>query len=148
MIKNLTITSENGIRVDKKFFHKLICQLRRNLEFTVEFLEINFVTSETIHKINKEYLSHDYTTDIITFNYSGENYKFDGEIFISFDDAAENAGKYGCSLDSELLRLVVHGVLHLLGYNDIKESERKGMKNIENKLVDEYKFLINNKIVL
>jgi rRNA maturation RNase YbeY len=106
------------------------------------------VTPETIRKVNKEYLDHDYTTDIITFNYSDENYKFDGEIFISFDDALSNAKKFGCKVETELLRLVVHGILHLMGYDDIQESDKKEMKKIENDLVDQYKFLTKNTVII
>ena len=72
-----------------------------------------------IHDINKSYLKHDYTTDIITFNYSNSLEQIDGEIFISIDDALSNSKKFKVTLSDELVRLVIHGILHLLGYDDL-----------------------------
>ena len=89
------------------------------LNFSILSLNINFVSGAEIHRINKEFLNHDFTTDIITFNYTGNKLDFDGEIFISIDDARFNAKKYKVDLQIELARLVIHGILHLMGYNDL-----------------------------
>ena len=92
--------------------------------------------------MNKAYLQHNYSTDIITFNYSELVKKIDGEIFISIDDALDNAKKYKVSLSDELVRLVIHGVLHLLGYDDQTTSDKKTMKRLENKLLSKNKFIL------
>jgi len=112
------------------------------LDFIVESLPINFISSDQIITINKEYLNHNYSTDIITFNYSGSRKNLDGEIFISIDDAKINAKGYNNSLKEELLRLVIHGILHLVGYDDIKTSDFKKMKELENSLLNKYKITL------
>jgi probable rRNA maturation factor len=107
----------------------------------IDYLEINIVDSNKIVEINKKYLNHDTTTDIITFNYSKDNYSLDGEIFISLHDAIFNSKKYKVTLNIEILRLIIHGFLHLLGYDDTTITKKRVMKKMENKLVAEYKKL-------
>ena len=80
---------------------------------------------------NKEYLNHDYLTDIITFDYSG-NGLISGDLLISVDRVKENAMEYDVSFMEELNRVCVHGLLHLLGYKDDTESNKKIMRNKEN----------------
>ncbi|HEX2962913.1 MAG: rRNA maturation RNase YbeY [Ignavibacteria bacterium] len=144
MIKNLTVVSEGKIKVNKRLLHRLVGLLTEEMELSIVSLPINFLTPETIWNINKQYLGHDYSTDIITFNYSGDNKDLDGEILISVADAADNAKRYECSLDNELLRLVIHGVLHLMGYDDIEIADRKKMKKLENFLTNKFEYLVHN----
>ncbi len=141
MIKNLYVSSSTK-KINKKRIHKLVGLLREDLEFSVESLFINFITSEEIHNINKEFLNHDRSTDIITFNYSGSHFELDGEIFISIDDAKIFARKYNVSLSKEFTRLIIHGILHLKGYDDIKKNDRVKMKRIENNLTNKYNFAL------
>lgn len=81
--------------------------------------------------INRQYLNHDYFTDVITFDYSEENV-ISGDIFISVDTVADNAKEYNVTFEKELERVMVHGVLHLVGYNDKSDSEVKQMRTKEN----------------
>lgn len=141
MVRNLSVNVGKKIKMNKSVVHLLIKAVKKELLFTVNYLEINFVDNSYIHELNIEYLGHDYTTDIITFNYSGENHNLDGEIFISIDEAKINARKYKVKLNDELLRLVIHGILHLIGYDDIKSSDKRVMKRQENNLVVKYKNL-------
>jgi rRNA maturation RNase YbeY len=99
---------------------------------------INLLTGDQIIPINKKYLDHNFSTDIITFNYSGENYTLDGEIFISLDDATYYANKYDIELHNEILRLVVHGFLHMVGYDDKNSKDKRNMKQAEDRLVKKY----------
>ena len=122
--------------------HKLVGLLRDDLDYSIESLFINFIDGNSIQKINEEYLSHNYSTDIITFNYSGSNLAFDAEIFISIDEAQVNAKKYKVSLSKELKRLTIHGLLHLKGYDDLKSKERIKMKKKENYLLNKYNFTL------
>lgn len=131
MLKNLFIYLEGDILINKKIIHSIISLLKKDFKLTLTSLEINFVKSETILKINKEYLNHDYVTDVISFNYSNENNNLDGEIFICSEIARENAKIYNESYDDELKRLIIHGVLHLIGYDDKKLTQRNKMKQIE-----------------
>jgi len=82
-----------------------------------------------IHKINKEYLNHDYETDIITFTIDEE--PFLSEMYISAETAQKNAYEYKVSLNNELLRLAAHGALHIVGLDDNTEELRKNMKSKE-----------------
>lgn len=145
MVKNLYITNSTKSKLNKVKVHNFLYKLKTNLNFEIESLIINFVTSDQIKPINEKYLDHNYSTDIITFNYSGNNYTLDGEIFISLNDASFFAKKYNVSLENEILRLIIHGVLHLLGYDDKDLQNKKKMKRLENSLVNKY-FNVLNKI--
>lgn len=148
MIKNLIIDTENGIKVNKTLIHKAIGRLKSVLGISINSLSIVFLSSGSIRKINWEYLKHNYSTDIITFNYSGNNIDLDGEIFISVDDALENSKRFNCTVDNELFRLVIHGILHMIGYDDQTEIERKDMKKNENKFLNELDYLIKDKLLI
>ncbi len=141
MIKNLFVYSKNLI-VDKKKVHNLVKSLQLELKFTIQSLYINFIDSEKIKEINKKYLKHNYSTDVISFNYSGSNDELDGEIFISVEDAERFAKKYKVSLEYELNRLVIHGILHLIGFDDNNKINRSRMKKMENSLLNRNNFAL------
>ena len=140
-MKNLHIYSVQK-KIKKINVHDLIKSLSVELNFSISNLEINFISGEDIHAINKSYLKHDYTTDIITFNYSDSLQQIDGEIFISIDDALSNSKKFRVTLSDELIRLVIHGILHLLGYDDQNLTDKKIMKRLENKLLSKNNFIL------
>ena len=137
-MKNLTISNSTDKRINKWEIHSLIKLLSLDINFSIVSLEINFLSASQIIPINNSYLGHNYSTDIITFNYSGENYTLDGEIFISLDDASYYANKYRVELSAEIVRLIIHGLLHLVGYDDKGLSDKKIMKKMENRLVKKY----------
>jgi rRNA maturation RNase YbeY len=116
-----------------------------SVNFTINNLEISFVNSAEIIELNKKYLNHKHSTDIITFDYSKLDSCLEGEILISLDDAITNSKRFGTSSKEELLRLVTHGVLHLLGYKDEKKNDKKIMKMKENLLTWKYKYLAMEK---
>lgn len=134
-MKNLFVYSEKGIKINKSSLHRIVASLCNELDLKVFSLEINLVTSKTMLGINKKYLKHNYNTDIITLDYSNERNNLDGEIFISIDDASENSKKYHVTLNDEILRLVIHGILHLTGYDDVTSAKKKKMKIVEDVLV-------------
>jgi len=126
----------------KRKIHNLIKSLSIELNFSISNLEINFISEKSILDINKQYLKHNYTTDIVTFNYSSVVKDIDAEIFISIDDALVNSKKFKVTLSDELIRLIIHGVLHLLGYDDQTSSDKKIMKRLENKLLSRNNFIL------
>lgn len=139
MIKNLRIYNNKVIK--KLTIHKLISLLKKELNFTINNLEITFVNSTEIIQLNKKYLNHKHSTDIITFEYSKLDSCLEGEILISLDDAFDNSKSFRTSFKKELIRLVIHGVLHLLGYKDKRKNEKRVMKMKENLLMHKFKFL-------
>jgi rRNA maturation RNase YbeY len=90
-----------------------------------------FCSDEKILSINRQYLNHDYYTDVITFDYT-EDGVVSGDIFISIDTVRSNAGKFGVGYGEELHRVMIHGVLHLCGVNDKSPEERENMTQQEN----------------
>jgi probable rRNA maturation factor len=103
-------------------------------------LEINLVGLRTMARVNWDFLQHEGPTDVITFDHRDSdapagNHQIYGELFICLDVAAGQAREFGTTWQSELVRYVVHGVLHLLGYDDLEPELRRTMKREENRLV-------------
>ncbi len=94
-----------------------------------------FVDDEKILEVNREYLGHDYYTDVITFDYD-EDDVVSGDIVISLDTVRSNAELFGKSYEDELRRVIIHGILHLCGINDKGPGEREIMEAAENKALD------------
>ena len=98
--------------------------------FTLGNISVIFCSDNYILDINQKYLQHDYFTDIITFDYS-EGGRISGDLFISVDSVRENSVEYGTEFEDELHRVIVHGILHLIGYDDHTEDEIKTMRSKE-----------------
>lgn len=96
--------------------------------------DINFIFTNNQHilEINLKYLQHDYFTDIITFNYN-EGSVISGDIYISIDTVRQNALNFSTTFEDEILRVIIHGILHLLGYNDQSEKDKVEMTKAEDK---------------
>ena len=90
-----------------------------------------FCSDDYLLKINKDYLDHDTLTDIITFDNSEEEGKIEADIFISIDRVQENALSLDKKFDEELHRVIIHGLLHLVGYNDKTDEEKSEMRKKE-----------------
>ena len=96
--------------------------------------DLNFIitSDDNIREINKEFLKRNTFTDVIAFDYGTDN-TLNGEVYISLDTVKFNANNYKVSLKSELLRVIIHGTLHLCGYNDKTEEEKQVMNMLEEK---------------
>lgn len=95
--------------------------------------EINYIFCDDnyLHKINVEFLNHDTLTDIISFDYTLGKL-INGDIYVSIERVEENAQEFNVTFDNELHRVLIHGVLHYMGYKDKEEVEKKLMRNKEN----------------
>ena len=142
MVKNLQINYSGRLDFNKRIIHSIVGYLKNELNFCINAVSVNFISSSEITYLNIKYLNHHYSTDIITFNYSGNNYELDGEIFISVDDCRNNARIFGVKFDEEMARLLIHGFLHLLGYNDKNKSEKKKMFELQENLLNNCKFVL------
>lgn len=98
-------------------------------------INIIFCSDAYILDVNMKYLQHDYFTDIITFDYCEKNI-LSGDLFISVDSVRENAFFYNTEFEDELNRVIVHGLLHLIGYDDHTEEDQKIMREKENYYLD------------
>lgn len=94
-----------------------------------------FCSDDEIIRINREYLDHDYYTDIITFDYTEKNV-ISGDLFISLETVQSNAEKYKSGYEEELFRVIIHGVLHLCGLKDKQPKEKEMMRKAENEALE------------
>jgi rRNA maturation RNase YbeY len=103
---------------------------------------INFIftSDDFLLEFNKQYLSHNYFTDIITFNYCEGNI-VNGDIYISVDTVKNNSTLFNVTFIEELHRVMIHGVLHLIGYNDKTDKEKEEMREKENQYLERFKKL-------
>lgn len=102
-------------------------------------ISVIFCSDDYLLEMNKKHLQHDYYTDIITFNYV-EDLLISGDLFISADRIKDNAAKFDVAFLEELYRVIFHGVLHLIGYNDKTEAEQKVMRQKENYYLEKVDF--------
>ncbi|MDY0253461.1 MAG: rRNA maturation RNase YbeY [Tenuifilaceae bacterium] len=123
----------------KRIIKKWISLVISSYNFKVGDINYIFCSDSEILKINTQYLNHNYYTDIITFPFSDRN-TVSADMYISIHTVAHNASKYQQSFETELNRVMVHGVLHLLGFNDSNHDEVNQMRQAE----DSCLALLNN----
>lgn len=124
-----------GHRTELKAF--LAKQIRKE-GIVIESLQYVFCSDEYLLGINKQFLNHDYYTDIISFDLSEQKGQLIGDIYISIDRVKENAKTQGNVYMHELLRVIFHGALHFCGYKDKKPSDVKLMRSMEDKWLKAY----------
>ena len=122
-------------------YTKISVWLSSLIEFhNYKLKEINYILSsdEYLLKVNQDYLQHDYYTDIITFDNSEEEGTIESDIFVSIERVIENAQNHKEDFKDEIIRVLAHGVLHLLGYKDKTDLDAKEMRLQENKAIESY----------
>ena len=116
---------------DKKTLRAWITRIIEQHQFILIGLNYIFCNDQYLYNLNQEYLDHDTFTDIITFDNSATEGEVEGDIFISIDRVRENALNQNTSQKDELYRVMIHGVLHLLGFNDKTTEEKLVMREKE-----------------
>ena len=137
IIKNQTMISYNtdGVempKIKKRAVTSWIRAVAATYGKRVGDVGYMFVNDEKILEVNREYLGHDYYTDVITFDYDEDDI-VSGDIVISLDTVRSNAEQFGKSYEEELHRVIIHGILHLCGINDKGPGEREIMERAENR---------------
>lgn len=103
--------------------------------FRINDLNYIFCSDQYLHKINLEYLDHDTFTDIITFDNSEDESTIEGDIFVSIERVRENSQTLNTVFDEELKRVIVHGLLHLCGYDDHSVEDKAEMRRLEGEYI-------------
>ncbi len=134
MNKNFFFENIKEFSFDEKVFTKIEALIFNENKKEGE-LSFVFCSDEYLLKMNIDYLNHDFYTDVITFDYT-EGDIISGDVFISIDRITENSQKYNVSFENELQRVMIHGVLHLVGYKDKTQEEQKQMREKETKYLN------------
>ncbi|MCU0440486.1 MAG: rRNA maturation RNase YbeY [Raineya sp.] len=121
--ENIIFKLKNSLKIKK--WIKSIVEIEKQKIIDLNFI---FCDDEYLHQINVEYLDHDTYTDIITFDNSEEKGRIESDIFISIERVKENADKLQVTFEQELHRVMIHGVLHLLGYKDKTKTDKQTMR--------------------
>lgn len=111
---------------------ELVSKVMDGEDCRIDEIILNFVSDKAIRRINKQFLDHDFFTDIITFPYSDKRKNIEGEIFISLDTVRKNGKFYRSGYKGELRRVIIHGALHLAGYLDATKKQKELIRNKEN----------------
>lgn len=125
--------------INRRLLQQIVKELLSDLKVTKAELGIHLVGAKVMARVNWQYLQHEGSTDVITFNHrEGVRRKstadaINGELFVCVDDAVSQAREFGTTWQSEVIRYVVHGVLHLLGHDDLRPDRRRVMKREENR---------------
>ena len=128
-------------KINARLLKQLVQALFTELKIETAELGIHLVSAPEMTLLNETFLRHEGSTDVITFNHQDdsnpENGKISlyGELFVCMDEAMVQAKRFRCSWQSEIVRYIVHGILHLLGHDDLKPGLRRRMKSEENRLV-------------
>jgi probable rRNA maturation factor len=122
--------------IEKNYFKRLVRKIIKVIladeNVMCETINIKFCGDRDIKILNKKYLSHNYETDILTFYYENDVKSIDSDILISTDTVKKNSVNYKSGFENELLRVIIHGILHLCGYKDLTIRQKEVMKEKEN----------------
>lgn len=129
--------SVSSTRITKKEIQNTVSVVCRGEKVKDAELSFVIVNDKKIRTINKRFLDHDYVTDVITFPL--EEKRISAEIYINVQQAIRQAKQYGVTSKNEMIRLVVHGTLHALGYDDTKKKERELMLTVQEQYVSKIK---------
>jgi len=135
---DMTLNVENAERagIQPDLVKSAVNEVFSGEKVTISSISILFISDDEIIEVNKKYLDHNVTTDVITFPLSENSDPIEGEIYISIDTTRRNSEEFGVSHKSELLRVAIHGALHLSGYDDSTSILKSKMKEKEDYYLD------------
>lgn len=129
---------ENDLELDTQKLERWLIDCLQKEEASIQNYSVVFCSDSYLLDLNQQYLNHDEWTDIITFDYGSEEKVINGEAFISVDRLSENANLFETPKLNETLRLIAHGALHLIGYEDKEVEARKTMREKEELFITQY----------
>lgn len=122
----------------KDFKDDLVAWIEKSVSmksYKIDIVNYIFCSDDYLLQMNNQYLGHNYYTDIVTFNNGSENRALLADLFISTERVKDNAQKLNVDFQYELARVMIHGLLHLMGYDDQSEEDKKAMRSEEDKLL-------------
>ena len=120
--------------VDVPRLERLVQSVVRGEALELRHVSVVCGDHETVRQLNRDYLDHDYNTDVLSFSLTDAEDAVEGEVYVDLDTASERHEEFGATFHQEVARYVVHGVLHLTGYDDATDAEKHRMRELE----DEY----------
>ena len=139
LLNNITFNSiDKNPRFSRKGVREWLIKTAKIEGNKIANLNYNFCSDDYLLEMNVQYLGHNYYTDIITFDLSDKKGYIEGDVYISIDRVKENARIQNIKIELELRRVLVHGLLHLMGYKDSTKKEKQLMRSKENKALDNY----------
>jgi len=134
-VEHITISAQNDFELSNEAsFVTWLKRCVKLLQMKMGEIHISLMSDEGLLQVNKKYLNHGDYTDVITFDYSTQN-TIHCDIAVSTDRVSENAHNEGVSMENELARVMIHGVLHCVGFNDKTEDDKRIMRSKENELL-------------
>jgi len=125
-----------SLKLNENQLSELVKKVCLEIALKAHSIAFVFVDDEYLAEMHDQYLDDPDKTDVITFNLGDEN--IEGEIYISFERALEQAKEFNVTLEEEIIRLIIHGLLHLAGYDDLNDSDRNKMKAVEKTLLGKF----------
>ncbi|MEK9657698.1 MAG: rRNA maturation RNase YbeY [bacterium] len=130
----IQITYSDSLEINENF-ESFVKNVLKEKDIHTGIIDIRFVNETEICRLHKEYLGQESVTDIVTFNLGDQESPM-ADLYICYEQAKRQAKQYKQSLEKELKRLIIHGILHCCGYDDIKEEDRERMENEQEKLLE------------
>ena len=137
-VTNFFSEDKNFVLQNKQNIRELLGFICKKENKKIGFINCIFCSDDYLLEINKKHLNHSFLTDVITFDYEPKSESLEGDIYISVDRVASNAKDYGVSFQKEVVRVIIHGVLHLMGFLDGSKKEKQVMGSKENKYLSLY----------
>ena len=137
-VTNFFSENKNFKISNKKEIRTLLKEICKKENKKISFINCVFCSDNRLLEINKKYLNNTSLTDVVTFDFTTNKKTIEGDVYISIDRVKENAKKYKQSFKTELLRIIIHGLLHLIGFSDKTKEEKNTMTLKENEYLSMY----------